>query len=372
MIVNWRRIKWAQNSFAALYAACEKEGIILNETETPKKDITLYSLNSINAPHYIDEIKKADCITIAGGPHPSALPFEMAKAADYVVVGEGEYTLPKLLKAIMEDSGNIPAGVVIKDKYKLPDFCVVLDSYPPFTKARSAIEISRGCPFRCGYCQTPRLFGSCMRNRSIGEIINASKIYRDIRFITPNALAYGTSGKEFAPKKIEKLLSSFPKDKNIYLGTFPSEVRPEFINDKSLDLIEKYCANRKIHFGAQSGSEKVLSRLNRGHSCEDIIRAVELCHDRDFIPVVDYIVGIPFESKEDQMKTVEQMKWVSRYGIIHAHYFASLPGTPLAGTTPSPLIPEINNLLGRLSLSGRATGHWHDAESRFFKGGKSI
>ena len=366
MIVNWRRIKWARNSFAALYAACEKEGIILRETDGPENDITLYSLNSVDAPHYIDEIRDAGCITIAGGPHPSALPEEMADVADYVVVGEGERVLPKLLRSIMAGSIDLPPGVATKRGFKPNDSCVLLDSYPPFTQAKSAIEISRGCPFRCGYCQTPRLFGCCMRHRSVDEIVKASKIFRDVRFLTPNALAYGSNGRKFAPRKVEKLLSSFSRDQNIYLGTFPSEVRPEFITNEAIDLIEKYCANKKIHFGAQSGSDKVLSLLHRGHTRDDVIRAVELCHERGFVPVVDYIVGIPFETEEDQMKTVEQMRWVSRFGKIHAHYFTPLPGTPLAGTMPSPLIPEVNALLGKLSLSGKATGHWHDAESRFF------
>ena len=367
MIVNWRRIKWAKNSFAALYSSCEREGIILRETDASEKDITLYSLNSVDAPHYIDEIKNADCITIAGGPHPSALYKEMADIADYVVVGEGEYVLPKLLKSLMNGSDTRIPGVATKEGFIPPDKCVLLDSYRPFTKYKSFIEISRGCPFRCGYCQTPRLFGGCMRHRSIDVIVRASKAFRDVRLLSPNALAYGSSGREFCPDKIEKLLSSFSKDQRIYFGTFPSEVRPEFITDESLDLIEKYCANKKIHFGAQSGSDRVLSRLNRGHTCADTVRAVELCHERGFVPVVDYIVGIPFETEEDQEGTVRQMNWVSKYGKIHAHYFTPLSGTPLAGTTPSQLIPGVNDLLGKLSLAGKATGHWHDAESRFFK-----
>lgn len=366
MIVNWRRIKWAKNSFAALFAACEKNGIILRETEYPEMDITLYSLNSVDAPHYIDEIRDADCITIAGGPHPSALPGEMAEVADYVVVGEGEHVLPELLKAIVSGSNYIPPGVATRDGFRPADNCVLLNSYPPFTQAKSFIEISRGCPFRCGYCQTPRLFGGRMRHRSIDEIVKASKVFRDVRFLTPNALAYGSRGAVFEPAKVERLLSSFSKDQNIFLGTFPSEVRPEFIKPEAIDLIDKYCANKKIHFGAQSGSDRVLDLLKRGHSVADVTGAVELCHDRGFTPVVDYIVGIPFESEEDQMETVRQMKWVSRFGKIHAHYFTPLPGTPLAGTVPSNLIPEVNKLLGKLSLSGKATGHWHSAETRFF------
>src|SRR5439155_24251881 len=58
-----------------------------------------------------------------------------------------------------------------------------------------AIEIGRGCPHACGFCQTPFLHGARMRYRSlentlehIEQLVQAS--FKDIRFTTPNALAY--------------------------------------------------------------------------------------------------------------------------------------------------------------------------------------
>ena len=45
------------------------------------------------------------------------------------------------------------------------------------------------------------------------------------------------------------------------------------------------------HLPLQSGSDRVLSMLRRGHTTGDVIRAVELCREYDLVPIVDFIVG---------------------------------------------------------------------------------
>lgn len=366
MKVNWRSIPWAKNSFAALSAACELSGITLNEVSSPENDITCYSLNSVNEPHFRDEISSAECITIVGGPHPSACWEEVRRYADYVVIGEGEHTLPALLTMIESGSRNLPAGVASKQQAVMPNHCVLLSSYPPFTVVKGYTEITRGCPFGCGYCQTPQLFGRKMRHRRIDEIERATRVFRDVRFVTPNALAYGSDGIHLRLDKVERLLGSLT-GRRIFFGTFPSEVRPECISDASLDLIETYCANRKVHFGAQSGSNHVLQVLRRGHTAEDVMQAYDLCRAHDMTPVVDYIVGLPCESDEEQRLSVTQMKEIVRGGIVHVHHFTPLPGTPLAGMSARTILPDVQRELGRMALSGKATGSWIDAEVRFFK-----
>ncbi|KQC03090.1 MAG: B12-binding domain/radical SAM domain-containing protein [Methanoculleus sp. SDB] len=365
MKINWRTIKGTQNSYAALHAACLQENIRLRAVDHPEDDVTCYSLNSINAPHFIDEIRSASCITIAGGPHASARIAEIAAVADYVVVGEGEYTLPALIREIRNESGVIPPGVATREQVREAASCVLLDAYPPFSEVKGYIEITRGCPHACGYCQTPCLFGRRMRHRSVDRIVRAATAFRDVRFVTPNAFAYGSDGIHPRFDKLERLLSHL--DNRIFLGTFPSEVRPEWVTDESLDLIDTYCANRRVHFGAQSGSNSVLRQLRRGHTVEDVITAVELCRDHDIIPVVDIIVGLPCETDEDQEATVRLARWITRYGSVHAHYFIPLPGTPLEGTAARPLLPETRRTLGRLALAGRATGAWMTPEVRFFR-----
>lgn len=364
MNVYWRYIASANNSFAVLAAACEAHGYSLEAAEGPRPDVTCYSLNSINERLYRDEIAGADCITVVGGPHASACYREVAQYADYVVVGEGEYTLPALLSAI-EEGRDPPPGVATAAGYTPARHTVLLDGYPPFSAVKGFIEITRGCPFSCGYCQTPRLFGRCMRHRSIDEISRYAAQFRDIRFVTPNAFAYGSNGVHLRLDRVERLLRSL--DGRIYLGTFPGEVRPECISQQSLDLVLDLCANTRLHFGAQSGSDRVLRLLRRGHTVEDVVRAVDLCRENGLVPVVDFIFGLPFESDDDQRATLDLVRMVTRAGKAHIHYFMPLPGTPLKQSRPRPLLPETEKILGKLALGGRITGSWMDHEIRFFR-----
>jgi B12-binding domain/radical SAM domain protein len=365
MEVNWRQIHAAQNSYAVLSAACEQEGITLNSVDRPSQDITCYSLNSMNEAQYRSEISSAECITIVGGPHASACPQEVADYADYVVIGEGEYTLPRLIKNIAQGSDTKIPGIATLDYFRPADTCIFLDGYPAFSRTQGFVEITRGCPFSCGYCQTPRIFGHSMRHRSIDAISDYANRYKHARFVSPNAFAYGSDGIHPRFEKVEKLFSRLKN--SIYFGTFPSEVRPEFICEESLSLIVHYCSNTKLHFGAQSGSDRVLERLSRGHTVNDIIRAVELCNEFSITPVVDFIVGLPIESDEDQKMTLDLIQWVARSGKVHVHRFIPLPGTALSGNNARSLLPETEKICGKLALSGKLTGSWNDPEIRFFR-----
>jgi B12-binding domain/radical SAM domain protein len=199
----------------------------------------------------------------------------------------------------------------------------------------------------------------------VDTIARYANRYEHARFISPNAFAYGSDGIHPRWEKIEHLFRRLRH--RIYFGTFPSEVRPEFICNESLSLITAYCANTRLHFGAQSGSEAVLQKLDRGHTVEDVIHAVELCYEFSITPVVDFILGLPFETDEDQKKTLDLVKWTARSGKVHVHRFLPLPGTRLAGTNARSLLPETENICGKLARSGKLTGSWNDPEIRFFR-----
>lgn len=365
MQVNWRRIQAARNSYAVLAAACGCDGFFLQEVTVPAGEVTCYSLNSLTWPAYRDEIAAADCLTIVGGPHATACPREVAGYADYVVVGEGEYTLPRLLENIRDGGeGRIP-GVMTGRYYEPAKNSVLLDAYPAFSETKGYVEITRGCPHACGYCQTPQIFGHCMRHRSIDEVARFANRHEQSRFVSPNAFAYGSDGRNPRWDRIEHL---FLKCRHqIFFGTFPSEVRPEFVCNESLSLVTQYCANTKLHFGAQSGSDAVLAKLHRGHTALDVLRAVDLCREYAIVPIVDFIVGLPFESDDDQRATLSLIDEISRHGTIHAHRFIPLPGTPLAGTVARELLPDVEKQLGKLALRGRLTGSWNDPAVRFFR-----
>jgi B12-binding domain/radical SAM domain protein len=336
----------------------------------PAPGIMLYSFATAQAEEIYREVSFADAagvdaIYIAGGPHPSAVPREALEYFDYVVIGEGEETLPELIRALSkgEDPGGVRGIAYRTDDrivYTARRDHIDLDLYVPFGKILSPIEISRGCPWKCAYCQTSRLFGCKMRHRSIANITRYARRHKDIRLTSPNSLAYGSDGRSPRLDKVESLLSSLSELRRpIYFGTFPSEVRPDFVSHEALELITRYCANKTLSIGGQSGSPRLLIAIGRGHSVEKVEEACDICLEHGLTPQVDLIFGLPMESANDQLLTLDLAKRiVGGGGRIRAHYFTPLPGTPLAGMPPSHLSEEAEDLLGHLALSGRLTGGW--------------
>ncbi len=327
----------------------------------------VYSFATAQAGAVFNEVGQSstDSTYIAGGPHPSARPQECLEYFNYVVVGEGEETLPELVNSIQSGDPHDVKGIAYMDR----DRCVYtgarppvdLDCYPPFSPEllKGYIEITRGCPHNCGYCQTPRLFGHRMRHRSPEVVAEYAGMMRDVRFVSPNAFAYGSNGNRPEPDKIQALLEAVTKKCRMFFGTFPSEVRPEFVNDETLELVKQYCHNTSLSLGAQSGSQRVLDDIGRGHTVEDVKCAVELCRDYDLTSVVDVIFGLPGEMPADQQETLELVEWIiSQDGRIHSHYFTPLPGTPLEDAVPSAVGKDVNRVMGRLALGGKVTGVW--------------
>ncbi|KCZ71469.1 B12-binding domain/radical SAM domain protein, MJ_1487 family [Candidatus Methanoperedens nitroreducens] len=364
--INFRYFKHNMQSIAALMPLLPESNLV----RRPCDGIMIYSFATTQAASIFREVEqsKTNSIFIAGGPHPSARPDETLEFFDYVVTGEGEETLPELIDVLQK--GGEPSsirGIAFKKEGSIiftgKRDNIDLDRYPPFDPRmmHSSIEISRGCPFNCSYCQTPQLFGHRMRHRSIDVIARHAEFLRDIRFTSPNAFAYGSDGIHPRIEKIEALLSALP-GRSIFFGTFPSEVRPEFINERLLELVSDHCANRTLSMGGQSGSQRILDSINRNHTVEDIIIGAERCLQHGFIPVVDFIFGLPYETEEDQLDTLRLIKWLTGKGAkVHSHYFMPLPGTALENTLPSPLSREVDRMMGELALHGKATGVWSKA-----------
>ncbi len=333
----------------------------------PAKGIMIYSFATPQTSDVFREVAEygKESILIAGGPHPSACPEETLRFFDYAVIGEGEQTLPELVDVIL-NQGDISSvrGIAFRSKNKImftgKRDRVHLDAYPPFDPEimHNAIEITRGCPYSCTYCGTPGLFGNKMRHRSIDAISRYAKFLRDIRFISPNAFSYGSDGVHPRIEKIELLLRTLSPGR-IFFGTFPSEVRPDFINDRILELISDYCTNTTINLGGQSGSQRILKLIKRKHTVDDIIIGVEKCLEHGLIPAVDVIFGLPGETELDQNDTLTLIQWLTgRGGRVHSHYFMPLPGTALERSTPAPLSEKVRKVMGKLALQGKATGTW--------------
>lgn len=321
---------------------------------------------------------------LAGGPHASGDPRKCLKEGfDGVCAGEGEGPFVRLVLAMLRkvDINRVPgfylgnSQQVVHTGRDVPTDWELFPALPYRLGKYGSIEITRGCPFGCRYCQTPVLKGRKVRHRRPEAIFRAVEYLveggrADIRFITPNALAYGSpDGRVLNLGAVSSLLEGIrkrlPPWGRIFFGSFPSEVRPEFVNGESCDLIRDLCDNRMVVFGAQSGNPRMLEIMRRGHSVEDVRKACRALVERGFESVVDFIVGLPGESIDAMNESAAFMEELGEMGVrLHVHTFMPLPGSPWAALAPTPIPHAVRRRMERLIAKGRLFGQWAQQEKR--------
>lgn len=342
------------------------------------KILFCFSYNTISFYNEYEELKKTvkkfhdnKTLFIAGGPHPSSKPEDLINIGfDSVIIGEGEQAIINLLQMIK--SNNSPPKILRCNYNNLDNFY----SFPMKTFNYKPIEISRGCPHGCYFCQTTYLFSKKVKHRSIENIkFHVIKAFergiKDFRFITPNALSYQSDTNKPNIKAIKDLLYSIRhiiKDKGrIFFGTFPSEIRPEFINEEVIEVLKDYVDNKRLHFGLQSASDAMLIKSHRGHTVSDVIKAIDVSTKKGFNIDIDIIFGMPYETINDMEKSLDFIKKFSSEQVsFHIHYYIPLPGTPWADHPPTPLPEKIKKELEILIGKGRLWGAWK-RQMEFFK-----
>ncbi len=327
-------------------------------------------------------ISSSKLTTAIGGPHASGDPLKILKmGAEYVIIGEGEVTFPEFIRTLAinefkhESIKTMPGIAYLNEAGKFirtpSQTRIRLDEHCPYSDSKDfpihpPIELMRGCAFRCRFCQVPYIYGN-PRFRSIDSIIEIVEHYIqyfkplkknvDIRFIAPNSLGY-MEKKRGQPNydalaELMKRLAQY--DIRVFFGTFPSEIRPEYVTDKILTLFDGV-ANRQMSVGFQSGSDRVLSEMRRGHSVADGLHAFDLLTSHGFTPVFDFLLGVPTETIDEQWQTLRLIRKLGKKARARLHYFIPLPGTPWENSSPSFLDPYVQSEIGRLAKSEIITG----------------
>jgi B12-binding domain/radical SAM domain protein len=304
---------------------------------------------------------------ICGGPHATARPREVLSwGADAAFVGEAEESLSAFIEQY-DDDGIVPARIV--EALPLGDF----DEYPPFAASRglfAPIELRRGCVNRCTFCQTPRLHPH-IRERSIAAVVHHAEALRAagkrrVSFIASDALLYGSRDGHVDLAAIEALLAPLKRmGMDVAFGFFPSEIGPATLArcPEAAMLLKRYVSNREIVIGAQSASERMLGRLSRPHTLQDVEDAVAAVVAAGLAPVVDILVCAPGESSDERRETLAWMKQLhartrARFNL---HHFMPLPGTPLEHERPQSIEADAVEELRQLVASGVALGHFTPA-----------
>ena len=390
----WRKTRWNRFTLPILLGCIEGEGLtehfriliadsveeILQKVGTEKALVgfSFMTPHLLQVQEEVEQLRRGlgkEAILVAGGSHATGDPEGTVRLGfDFVFAGEAEKPFPDFLRQFLQN--KLPGTAILTgDKGSC-----LFTTNPPFSLQErffAPMELTRGCLYSCGFCQTPRIFGHILRHRdppSIGRHLERALPYgyHQSAFLSPNAFSYGATGlQEPNLAAIEALLTACRQAGvgGIHFGCYPSEVRPDWVNPEVLHLVKKYCLNKTIVLGAQSGSNSLLGKLNRAHSAEQALQASCWIHQAGFMPHVDFVFGFPEETQEDRQLSLALMKkMIEEHGAkVHVHTYLPLPGTPLFWKEPSRLDDGTKNALRHWAEKRKLDGWWEEQEVMAWK-----
>lgn len=262
---------------------------------------------------------------LLGGVHVTLFPESSIKKPDIdlLIQGEGELVFKNLLKAFEgKKSFKSVKGLVWKDEKRViinprEELITNLDDLPlparhlfPMTKYRASANLrgkktfnimtSRGCPFRCIYCNSPQTFGKTHRwnsaNKVFQELLQLKEVYGAdcIQFYDETFTLNNNRVFELCDKLITEK-SEIPWSCFTRVNTVTKELL--------LKMKEAGCY--QVFYGAESGVQRLLDILKKDITLDQIRQAFEWTKKAGMETLASFMFAIPTETIEDARETVK-------------------------------------------------------------------
>ncbi len=171
------------------------------------------------------------------------------------------------------------------------------------------VTIMRGCNNFCSYCIVPYVRGR-ERHREPDRILEEIAMYRhsgtkEIWLLGQNVNSYRFNSLEF-PGLLERVADKCDIPRLRFLTSHPKDFSKRLA--EVMALHKNIC--RAIHLPVQSGSDRILEKMNRKYTSDDYMKKVEVLRSLmpDVVISTDIIVGFPGETEEDYLRTREMMR----------------------------------------------------------------
>ena len=290
---------------------------------------------------------------VAGGWHPSILPEQTLRSPlfDAVVKGQGEITFFEMVEryaAGERDLGGIPGCFFKKDGQPvmnaprgytditaLPPRPFDLVEFEPYAKKCEGLRwmmycTSHGCPWDCSYCSNASVYGRNWKpldaTNAVGEMGDLVRRYNlsMIDIIDDNYLVRRDRSLEIAEGILREGL-----DFSYYIQTRTDQM--DRLTDDEMATLAR-SGLRRIFFGLESGSVKVMRSVNKRLDLETAYRTAERCGKVGIRPSFNLIFGLPAEEEEDlrdTMSVVDRIGRANPEADFFTNIFSPYPGSPI-------------------------------------------
>lgn len=302
--------------------------------------VSLITCTSIGGYEIAKKCKEMGKTVVIGGSHPTFMAEEAIQYADYVCLGEAEWSFPELVNAILSNDSNPreirgvaykadelliktgPAPAVTArdlDDFPFPDFSLIYGN--PKMKITPIIS-SRGCPHSCDFCSVIVMFGRKMRYRS------EDNVFEEIKDQKPKHIFFYDDNFTINKDRTWNILTrimSLPKNRR---PTWSAQVDVGVANDEDLVKFMAKSGCEYVYVGFESINQKTLEAYNKKQDIEKIKRCIRAFHQSG-INVHGMFV---FDPKNDDLKVIDETcRFVEDLKIETVQFLnlTPLPGTPL-------------------------------------------
>ncbi|KCV81958.1 (dimethylallyl)adenosine tRNA methylthiotransferase [Actibacterium atlanticum] len=249
---------------------------------------------------------------------------------DLVVGPQSYHRLPEMEAKTQQGEKALDTDFPEEDKFEK------LKSRPKARRAPSAfLTVQEGCDKFCAFCVVPYTRGAEVSRPAERVLAEARDLVErgvaEITLLGQNVNAYHGDAPQGGDWGLARLIRELAEVDGLerirYTTSHP--------NDMEDDLIRAHGDCEKLmpylHLPVQSGSDRILKRMNRSHTAESYLRVIDRIREArpDILLSGDFIVGFPEETDadfEDTLKLVEQV----RYGQCYSFKYSTRPGTPAA------------------------------------------
>ena len=272
---------------------------------------------------YAREIKRIfpEKFVLLGGVHVTYKPLEGLRVCDAVCIGEGEETIVEVARRVEEEKSlEGVKGIywkkedkIIKNRCREPIYDLDSIPFPAFDllpldrysfMERKLEEFpmitSRGCPFSCLYCVSSKFFGRKYRCRSPENVVEEMKwLEEDFK---ARHVAFSDDTFTLIKRRVERICEELRKER--VEVTWSCASRADTI-DRELARVMRRAGCTKIYFGVESASEEVLRFYRKKLDLKTVEKAIRICKEEGIETVCSFIIGSPYESEEEMMRTLK-------------------------------------------------------------------
>lgn len=259
-------------------------------------------------------------VTVLGGPQATFMPrdaLSQITSIDILCRGEGETITPKIVQALDNDFPlSSVAGIVFRDGDEIVEtppapLTVHLDRFPsPYRNqvfdfsehAVASLLTSRGCPYSCRFCYTPKFYGKKVHYHSPGRVIE------DLGLCVDNGIHevvfYDPSFTVDAPRVRAIMQGILDHGWNLSIWC---ETRTDLVDRQLLSLMAR-AGVKRIAYGLESIQPHTLEMVNKRLDLRQFAHKIRETQEAGIEVEIYTLFGLPGQTSDGAMKTSEYVK----------------------------------------------------------------